>query len=316
MRRLLPVLPLAGILLWGCGGPEPAAVDPAAGVESWPVTGRVEAVESEGTVLRVSHREIEGYMPAMTMPFAVGEAAIPVRAREGDLVSFTLHVAESSSWIDGIEVVGRAAGGAGSDGGSPLALLVPGDPLPPCSFVDQSGRAVSLEDHRGSVLALTFIYTRCPLPDFCPRMSVHFQMACQLLEQEADLPSWRLFSLSFDPEFDTPEVLRRYSSAFSCVPARWDFLTGEREEIDALARQVGLSLSRTEGSLVDWDHSLRTVIVDPGGRLHRVLIGNQWEPRDLADAMKAAWKSPLSAGDGAPGAGDGQGDAGIHDVYE
>ena len=288
---------------------------PSEPVRTFPVKGVVEGVTGAGTVLEVRHEAIEGYMAAMSMPFDVGESAIPVRAEEGDTIAFRLHVAGNQSWIEDIRILEK---GARTIVAPPprIDFLQVGDMVPDFRFVNQAGRQVTRESLHGTVLALTFIYTRCPIPDFCPRMSIHFQIACAALG-EKELPGpWRFLSLSFDPDHDTPEVLRRYSSAFACVPEHWDFLTGSREDIDRLALQCGLTLVRKRENSLEWDHSLRTLIIDPEGRIRRILIGNRWQPEELVREMQAAWEPMLDPGDGVPGAGDGQGDAGALNVHE
>jgi len=164
--------------------------------------------------------------------------------------------------------------------------LEEGQMLPPYPLTNQLGQAFGLTDFKGEVLAFTFIYTRCPLPNFCPRMTSHFLEAQRLLRNEPAAPKrWRLLTISFDPEHDTPAVLKAYAAQQGGDPERWLFATGAREELDALTEQFGLSYGRLGDT---FDHNLRTVVVDPEGKIKRILIGNEWQPADLVAEIVAA----------------------------
>ena len=135
-------------------------------------------------------------------------------------------------------------------------------------------------------MAITFIYTRCPLPDFCPKMNQQFLGAQEKLKSMENAPdNWQFISISFDPVNDTPERLKFYASAYQYDPAKWTFATGEMIEIDALTEQFGLMFYRTEGSIMDWDHNLRTVLVDPEGNIRDIIIGNLWKTEELVEKI-------------------------------
>lgn len=265
------------------------------------VRGIIKEIPDTGTSLRIQHEAIPDYMPAMTMPFSAKNREAFADLKVDDNVSFTLHVSETESWIDNLAPV--VAPQAPTEMPSissfrqvrdvePLAV---GDSLPNYPFTDQDGQAFSLDDFRGQVLVMTFIYTRCPLPDFCPRMNVNFLSAYQALKKDPTAPAdWQLLSISFDPAHDTPEVLRNYAEAYAYDPEKWRFATGEMIEIDAITEQFGLVFSRSQGKATDWDHNLRTVVVNPKGIITQIYIGNTWTPESLIADLKVAAKETES----------------------
>ncbi|MCS1408082.1 MAG: SCO1 protein [Verrucomicrobia subdivision 3 bacterium] len=268
------------------------------------VRGVIKEIPDAGTKIRIQHEAIPEYMPAMTMPFNVKDRAEFADVQVGDTVSFTLHVTSTKSWIDQIKT---AESGLFPDQMPSInsfrqvrevETLKVGDPLPNYPFTNQDNKAVRLADFKGKVLVFTFIYTRCPLPDFCPRMSMHFRTAYETLKKDPEAPdNWHLLSITFDPAFDIPEVLRNYAKAFSSDPEKWSFLTGEMIKIDAITEQFGLMFSRSRESAINWDHTLRTVIIDPQGRIHKIYIGNTWTPESLVADIKIAAQQASDAKD-------------------
>lgn len=263
--------------------------------KTFQVRGVIKEIPETGNSIRIQHEEIPDYMPAMTMPFSVKSRDAFSDVATGDTVSFTLHVTETESWIDEI----KTAKTESKPGEMPsissfrrvrdVQPLEIGDTLPNYPFTNQYEKDFELDDYRGQVLVLTFIYTRCPLPDFCPRMSMHFRSAYEAIKKDEEAPdNWQFLTITFDPEHDTPEVLRNYSKAYSYDPKKWTFATGKIIDIDAITEQFGLTFSRSEVSPTDWDHNLRTVIVDPHGTIHKIYIGNTWTPDTLVQDLKAA----------------------------
>ena len=162
-----------------------------------------------------------------------------------------------------------------------------GDPLPDYPFTNTLGQAIHLGQFKGKALALTFIYTRCPFPNFCPRMSANFGDACKKLAALPEAPkNWHLLSISFDPEFDTPEMLKGYARRYNSDTNHWSFASGALIDIDAITEQFGLIFPR-EG--VGFNHNLRTVVVDAQGKVQKVFTGNEWTVDDfVAEMIKAA----------------------------
>jgi protein SCO1 len=288
----------ASLLLAACGRhPEqPTASSPSSEVPGAPeartflVKGVVQNLPPDGRSALVKHEAIPGFMEAMTMPIEVKDASELESIVPGDQILFRLIVTEDDAWMDQVTRVGTAPVQSTPNLGprqvrwvDPLEV---GDELPDYSLTNQMGQEFQLRAFRGQALAFTFIFTRCPLPTFCPRMSNHFAAAAQALETNPNAPSnWHLLTISFDPEHDTPSVLRKYSERYQADPDRWTFATGALVEIDALTEQFGLTFGRM-GAV--FDHNLRTVVVDPDGTVRRIFIGNEWSADELASELAAA----------------------------
>jgi protein SCO1/2 len=161
--------------------------------------------------------------------------------------------------------------------------------MPEYHFTNQLGRVVSTSQFKGQALSFTFMFTRCPLPNFCPLMSANFGEAQDKLLALPNAPTnWHLLTISFDPEFDNSAVLKLYSARFHPDPARWDFASGDLTEIQTLADQCGLLVERDPAS-GGFNHNLRTVVIDAAGRVQKIFIGNEWKSDELvAEMVKAA----------------------------
>jgi len=296
----------AVLLLGGCGRkPPPAVVSPVppaapapSGVstQSFEVKGVVVAVQPEEKTVRIRHEKIPGYMDAMTMPFEVKDTNELAGLQAGDEVAFRLLVTPDDGWVENLTKIGTnnapanpLPANAGLRIVRDVEPLEVGDALPDYHFTNQLGQAVSLSQFRGQALAFTFIFTRCPFPTFCPLMSNNFEAAQEALLHNPQAPTnWHLLTISFDPEFDTPEQLKSYAATHQADPARWDFLTGALVDITALGEQVGLQFWRDPagGGI---NHNLRTVVVDARGRIQKVFPEKKWTVEELtAEIVKAA----------------------------
>jgi protein SCO1/2 len=247
--------------------------------------GVLKTIDPAARQVRIAHEEIVGYMPAMTMSFDVLDPKELAGLQPGDTLSFHLCVVGDRAWIEQLHK---------KDGAAPLFTppelrsgreLGPGEPLPDLEFVDQSGQKRSLHDYRGRVLALTFIYTRCPLPTYCPLMNRNFDAVQGLMEKLGAGPDWHLLSLTLDPKHDTPAVLSAYSQNYHADGRHWTFATASADALDEFAASLGLELNRTADRI---DHNLRTVVVEADGKIRRVFPGNQWTPQELAAELRAA----------------------------
>jgi protein SCO1/2 len=168
-------------------------------------------------------------------------------------------------------------------------ILREGEAVADASLVDESGTPRRLADWKGRAVAVTFIYTRCPLPNFCPVMDRHFKAVQDAVRADAALAGRvQLLSVSFDPDHDTPAVLASHAGRLQADPDIWRFLTGPREEVEQLAKQFGVSVIREGADPSEIVHNLRTAVIDPGGRLSTVLNGSEWTPAELVAALKAA----------------------------
>lgn len=286
--RLLP--PVLLILLAGCDARAPRRGSPS-GPQAYETRGVVREIADDRRTAVIRHEEIPGYMPAMVMELIVRDTNELAGISAGDAITFRLHDTGETHWIDTIRRVGRAAGepaaGPGLLSARAARELGPGDALPDAELLGEAGKPVRFSDFRGRALALTFFFTRCPLPDYCPRMNRHFAEARRLLRECANAPTnWQLLCVSFDAEFDRPQVLQGYASAYrGNDPDRWLFASASAEVIARLAPLLDLLVLR-EGA--GFSHNLRTVVLDPQGRIHRQFDGNDWTPQQLADAVAEA----------------------------
>jgi protein SCO1/2 len=246
----------------------------------------VTAPPAEGRIT-VAHDDIPGYMPAMTMPFVLGPG-VPARLAPGDRVRFTLRVAEDWSRAEDIIVIGRDADVARTAAGVPPGArqrLKKGDLLPAFSLTTEAGRGFTHADLRGRVTAVAFIFTRCPVPEFCPLMVKRFQQVQREVERDPELGDVRLLSVTLDPAFDTPAVLAAYAKAMGVNPERWQFVTGEPAEIARLTNAFSIHAERN-GVFID--HTLATAIIDADGRLVEIWRGNGWRSADLLEGLHRA----------------------------
>lgn len=259
--------------------------------KSYTVTGVVREIKIDGKTAIIRHDEIPGYMAAMTMPFEFRPPALTAQLSPGDSVRFRLQVTEDDGWVDEIEVLAHSQVSQAAPTTNSVRVVRDVDPLkvgdlmPNYAFTNEFGRRIQLSDYKGQALAFTFIFTRCPFPTFCPRMSENFNAAYRKLGATAGSPTnFHFLSISFDPVYDTPTVLRQYAQRYSYDSNKWSFASGALIDIDAITEQFGLYFSRESGT-INFNHNLRTVVVDAGGRINSVLIGNEWKPEELADAV-------------------------------
>lgn len=280
------------IVLLLCGAVAAVSCSGQSDERKYALQGQVLALEPARKQVTVKHEEIRGFMPAMTMPYDVQEPTALDGLSPGDLINATLVVFSNGAYLTGIKKVGSApleqpppetAATAASSG---FELLRPGDAVPNARFVDQDGRKRRFADFKGSPLAITFIYTKCPLPTFCPLMDRHFASMQKALENDAALRAVHLVTVSFDPLTDTPPVLKAHARTLGADLKRWTFLTGDRDEIDQFAARFGVSVSRALNDARDITHNLRTAIVDADGKLVKVYTGNEWTPAEVLDDLR------------------------------
>jgi protein SCO1/2 len=287
MRRALRIAGLVGcwVLLASCERVPNTAPPPPAKATVYDVRGVVKKVNATTGRAIIAHEEISGYMAAMTMEFDAAQPAELVGLQPGDLLTFRLEVSDTRSSIAQIRKIGRAA--IPQDTATASGLPNPGTPVPNCALVNEQGQPFQLADFKGRALAFTFIFTRCPLPDFCPLMSQHFAAVRRELIAAQLGENWHLLSITIDPAHDTPERLADYAKAFRLQPGRWTFATGDAAEIRKLGAFAGLA---TTGEGAALEHNLRTVVVDASGRVQKIFTGNEWKPNDLAEEMKRAMR--------------------------
>ena len=256
--------------------------------------GQIQSLDTSHKLVTVKHEEIKGFMPAMTMPYEVAEASAMNGLAPGDLVDAKLVVFSNGAHLTDIKKVGTAPlEKPPADVPNPptassgFELLKPGEAVPDGKFLDQDGKATTFAAFKGSPVAMTFIYTRCPLPTFCPLMDRHFATLQTTLKADPALKNAKLVTVSFDPATDTPAVLKTHAKALDADLARWTFLTGDRDDVDQFAARFGVSVSRALNDARDITHNLRTAVIGADGKLVKVYTGNDWSPDQiLADLKK------------------------------
>ena len=284
--RLIIVLLLScfAVLVAGCR-PRPSANE-----KRYPINGKVIAVNKTDRTATIEHKDIVGYMPAMTMPFKIKNDADLEMMKPGDQVTGSLVVNDTSSWV---EIATIAEGTAPL---SPTAVIPgepkPGDEVPDFGLTNQDGKRIHLAQYRGKTLALTFVYTRCPQPDQCTLMSTNFAAVDKELQKEPDVyAKTHLLTISFDPDYDTPKVLRSYGASHTGRYSdetfqHWEFATGTKDEVKGVAQFFGLRYFQdTESGDEQVIHSLRTAVVDPDGKLVKLYRGNEWKPADVVSDL-------------------------------
>ena len=243
----------------------------------FPLTGVVATVDAAASRAVVAHDPVDGLMPAMSMPFEVrGDAPA---LREGDRIVATLVVTSTRSWLENVRIT--AAGSAARDGAVSSSHAAPGVVVPAFPLVNQDGESVTLRDFAGRVLVISFIYTRCPLPDFCPLIVRHLEGVRRRASDEHVGDRVALLGVTLDPAFDTPAVLRAYGESVLKGASRfdhWTLATGTVAQVETVATFFGVS-ARAEGGLMT--HTLSTAVIGHDGRIMRIFPSNSWRPDDL-----------------------------------
>lgn len=265
----------------------------------YPFTGRVVSIDNQGQSALIDADNIPGFMDAMAMSYTLKPAAALSQLAPGDSIAGEVVVQSEATegspnyWLENVKVT--AHGKATS--GSAQHIPEPGDDVPDFEFTNQSGRHISLKQFRGKTVILTFVYTRCPFQDFCPRVSHNFaEIYKQLGADPAAAARTQLLSISFEPEHDTAKVLRDYgfSVAHTQDPAlfkRWEFATPRAEDLPKIAAFFGL-IYKPEGGLIT--HNLSTAMIGPDGKIAKWYNGGDWQVSDLMKdtAAAGAAKSP------------------------
>jgi protein SCO1/2 len=251
--------------------------------------GIIQSIAADHRQITIHHEAIPGYMMAMTMDFPVRDPGALSGLAPGQQISFTLAVTGDTDWVENLQLTG----GQGTvlppleTYGSTDTELKVGDLLPPAQFTDEHGQVIHLTDYRGRAVAFTFFFTRCPLPDYCPRMNRNFAEARKLLAADAKLAGrWQFLSVSFDAQFDSPEILGSYGALYRGTDTNgWTFAAADKTTLRTLAPRLDFHYWTENGT---YSHNLRTVVLDPQGRITAQFDGNDWTPAALAEAMRRA----------------------------
>ena len=263
----------------------------------FPTRGVIRSIPDGGKTVVVRHEEIPGYMQAMTMELTLRNPAELSGFAVGDTLEFELVALEDRHWIQGLRR-GRSVGETSPSGLVPLVvsrslqLVERGHEFPDVRLRGEDGVEFGLTDLRGKAVAFTFFFTRCPLPDFCPRMLKNFSRARnEVIQHGAGSSNWMFLSISFDPESDTPEVLRRHARGYRGGESpNWRFCSADTNAMSVLIPTTQLMVARDGES---FSHNLRTVVLDTRGRVHRRFDGNEWTASELAASVVEASKVGL-----------------------
>jgi protein SCO1 len=276
---LIAVTVIAGACSW--------SDQPPKSERRYPIKGIVVAVNQAEQTVTVKHEDIPGYMQGMTMDFKLRTAAELKTMKSGDQITGTLVVDDISSWI---EVTAVTEGGAVL---TPTTIVPgepkPGDEIPDFTLINQDGRTIHLSQYKGKALALTFVYTRCPQPDQCTLMSNNFAAVNLELQKQPEIyAKTHLLTISFDPEYDTPKVMRSYGASHTGRYSaekfeHWEFTTGSADEVKRIAEFFGLRYFKDSSTGEEQVmHSLRTAVIDSNGKLVKLYRGNEWKPSEVA----------------------------------
>jgi protein SCO1 len=251
-------------LLMCCGNPPE---------QRFELRGKVVSVDKSQRQVTIAHESIKGFMDAMTMPFNVKDDWALPALESGQTVEATLVVRGDRSWIEGLRISQTKEAGS-----RPAIHPVPeiGSVVPDFQLLNQDGKPIHLAQYRGHPLLLAFIYTRCPLPDYCPRTSRNFSEIYQALQSMPQSNrKLHLLSISFDTDYDKPAVLREYAGRYihPAVFDRWEFATGSPEEVKQITGYFGLSYWPESGQII---HTMVAALIGPDGKLKRLFPGNEW----------------------------------------
>jgi protein SCO1 len=277
-RFLVCALPIA---IWFAAGCQSSAE------KHYPVQAEVISANPERQMITIKHGDIPGFMPGMTMSYMVADPKQIEELKPGDRITADLVVSDSVGRLEKIVLVSKGDGKPSP--GSSQRLPEKGETVPNFALVNQDGKTIHLDDYRGKALLITFIYTRCPLPDFCPRLNENFRQIQTLLRKKPELLKEVAFlSISFDPENDTPAVLKRYASLYTrtrpdAQQANWRFAVPAAKDLPQIAYFFGLVYESKDQQIV---HSMSTTLIAPAGKIEHFYEGNEWTPAEVEQAIE------------------------------
>ena len=290
---LLLALFVTSAAITGChsDSPKPDATAQAQNYKTYPLRGKVVSTDPAKGEVTVDHQAIPGFMEAMTMPYKVRDTRMLGELHPGDLITADVLVSQNDDAdvvLDHFVIVGQAK----PDYRPKIQYHVPapGDAVPEFTLTNQDGKPVKLSHFRGKALLITFIYTRCPLPDFCPRVTKNFAAVEKALAADPALyAKTHLICASFDPEHDTPDRLKAYGAEYmgAAAPkafAHWDFAASTKQNLPEMAKFFDLGLTSEADSTIT--HTLSTTLIGPDGKVVQFYPGNEWTPDQLVSDVK------------------------------
>ncbi len=293
MRNFLLIL-LSVLFFSACQKPQTQPQNASADAKRYTLRGKVVAVDKAHKKASIAHEDVENYMPAMTMDFPIKDDWVFDELSKDADIRADLVVEKDGFWLENVAIVA-----APNPNQTPLPMKEDvaqiGKEVPAFTLINQDGKRISLKDFRGKALAITFIYTKCPLPDYCIKMSTNFSDLARQLQNSDLKDEIRLLSISFDPKTDTPKVLKDYGLAYLRGVEKpdftvWQLATGTDKEVKDIAGFFGLRYETDEGDKTQFNHSLRTIVITPEGKVQKVFSGNEWTTGDLLRELQATMK--------------------------
>ena len=291
---LVPFFTCLTLFLSSCSGTT-ATSNAASSAKRYDFKGKVVSVDKRTKRATIEHQDIPGFMQAMTMEFPIHEDWVWNELQPGAEIRAELVVDNSAKdpyWLENIGIV------AAADPNQPAPEVNEnfaqiGKPVPDFSLTNQDGKRISLKDFRGRALAITFIYARCPLPDYCIRMSTNFSDAAHQINKDSALrDKVALLSVSFDPENDTPAKLKSYGLGYLGHEATdlgvWQLAVGTDVEVRKMADFFGLQYEVDKNDKTQINHSLRTAVITPDGTVSKIYAGNSWTTEQLLAELQKA----------------------------
>ncbi len=296
-RTFYTFLLFAVLLSSSCHRSKPQAT------KRYPFTGRIVSIDAQAQSANIDGDLVQGFMEPMVMSYKFKPASAVRQLAPGDAISAELVVvdhdprdeAEGEYWLENVKITGHAPQPP-ANGPKSFHMPSPGEEVPDFAFTNQDGKPVSIKQFRGKVLMVTFIYTRCPFPEFCPRMSSNFESIYKQISSNLSLADTQLLSVSFDPAHDKPKVLRDYGFSVAhthdaALFRRWQFAAPKAADLPKIAEFFALTV-KPEGGLIT--HNLSTAVIGPDGKIVNWYHGGDWQISDLikdaasAGAQKAA----------------------------
>lgn len=297
MKRFWAVGMLASLLVLG-GCRKPVAVNKP---EEHSIKGKVVSLDAADQEILLDHETVPGVMEAMTMQYKVADPAVMTEVHPGDRIAATLTLERDDAGpknmrLKDVIVIAQAR----PDYKPPVVYHTPvaGEEVPEFHLLNQSGKVIDLRQFRGKVVALTFIYTRCPLAEYCPRMSRNFAEMDAALKKDASVyAKTHLLSVSFDPKYDTPKVLKSYGGGVTGqftkeTFAHWDFAAPVGGDLLGMEKWFAVGVTPGEGGAQGvFAHSLATAVIGKDGKVVAFYPTNDWQVTDvLAQVREAAAK--------------------------
>jgi protein SCO1/2 len=293
IHRSLLSLVLGTLFLTGChaGRNNDAAASSAQDLKVYKLRGKVLSADAAKGEVTLNHEAIPGFMDAMTMPYKLKDATILSELHPGDVITADVlvsHDPNADVLLDHIVVV--AQGKPDYRPAVTYHVPAPGDAVPDFKLVNQDGRPIRLAQFKGKALLITFIYTRCPRSDFCPRVTRNFaDVNRQLATSPSLYAKTHLLCVSFDPEHDTPERLRAYGATYIGSDAagaftHWDFAVPDEPVLKQMAQFFDVGISNGPDETIT--HTLSTTLIGPDGKVVRFYPGNEWTAEEVAADVK------------------------------